>query len=159
MIDRGFYKGIKRVRNYLMQCKRESCEFAGTKNCLELQSHKLFYCEKCPASFERNDSLKFHNERIHEGVVQKCKYCDMMKSKKGDLKRHILSWHFNGDQKQNRKPTFCKEEGCTFKTLNGELKRHIEKKHDGIVKFKCPAMNCNFRSSDKKDMVRHTKTH
>ena len=159
-VHRGFYKGIKQERHYLMKCRKESCEFVGTKKCSDLQSHKLFYCEKCPASFERNDYLKFHNERIHEGVVYNCKYCDMTKSKKGDLKRHILSTHSNEDQGQNRKPTFCKEEGCSFKTLNGQLKQHIERKHDGIVRFKCSVMNCNFGTVfDKRDIVRHTKTH
>ena len=153
------HRGIRRVRNNLMKCRTESCEFARTEKCPDLQSHKLFYCEKCPASFERNVNLKFHNERIHEGVVYNCKYCDMTKSKKGDLKRHILSIHSNMDRYQNRKPTFCKEEGCSFKTLNGQLKQHIEKKHDGIVRFKCTAMNCHFGTSDKKDFVRHTKIH
>ena len=158
------HRGIKRLRvssHYAVKCRMESCEFVGTKKCLKLQSHKLFYCEQCTSSFERFDYLKFHNEGIHEGLVYSCEYCDKITTKKCDLKRHIFSNHSNGGQnrKQNRNATFCKEEGCSFKTLNGELKRHMETKHDGIVRFKCPAMNCNFRSSAKKEFNRHTKIH
>ena len=59
------HRGIKRIRN--KKCRRKSCEFAGTQNCLELKSHSLFSCNKCQLSFESSDSLKYHNNKIHEG--------------------------------------------------------------------------------------------
>ena len=60
---------------------------------------------------------------------------------------------------KSRKPRFCKEEGCTYIDFNGELKRHIETKHEGIVRFRCHATNCTFGSSQQKDLRRHAKTH
>ena len=152
------HRGIKRIRNG--KCRRESCEFAGTQNCLELKSHSLFLCNKCQLSFERSDSLKFHNDKIHEGLVFKCDHCEMYSTaRKGGLERHILSKHSDEDSKLRRKPRSCKEEGCTYIDLNGELKRHIETKHEGILRFKCHVMNCTFGSSRSRELLRHARTH
>ena len=35
----------------------------------------------------------------------------------------------------------------------------MERKHEGIVRFKCHVMNCTFGSSQHKDLRRHAKTH
>ena len=147
-----------------LKCRRESCENAGTTNCLELETHSLFFCEQCQLSFGRVDSLKFHKDKIHEGLVYNCDYCDIQgvvysTARKNGLKRHIQIQHSDEDFKQNRKPRVCKEEGCTYINLNGELKRHIETKHEGIVRFKCHVMNCSFGSSWSKDLRRHARTH
>ena len=151
------HRGIKR-KNF-EKCRRESCEYAGTTNCLELESHSLFICQKCQLSFERSDSFKFHNEKIHEGVIFKCSYCDVYSNaKKSELKRHVLSKHFKR-QRQRRTLKFCEEEGCTYADSNGQLKEHMERKHEGIVRFKCHVMNCTFGSSAHKDLRRHAKTH
>ena len=155
------HRGIKR-KNF-EKCRRESCEYAGTTNCLELESHSLFICQKCQLSFERSDSFKFHNEKIHEGVIFKCSYCDVYSNaKKSNLERHVLSKHSENEvkrQRQRRTLKFCEEEGCTYADSNGELKKHMERKHEGIVRFKCHVMNCTFGSSQHKDLRRHAKTH
>ena len=153
------HRGIKR-KNF-EKCRRESCEYAGTTNCLELESHSLFICQKCQLSFERSDSFKFHNEKIHEGVIFKCSYCDVYSNaKKSNLERHVLSKHSENEVKRQRRTLkFCEEEGCTYADSNGELKKHMERKHEGIVRFKCHVMNCTFGSSQHKDLRRHAKTH
>ena len=155
------HRGIKR-KNF-EKCRRESCEYAGTTNCLELESHSLFICQKCQLSFERSDSFKFHNEKIHEGVIFKCSYCDVYSNaKKSNLERHVLSKHSENEvkrQRQRRTLKFCEEEGCTYADSNGQLKEHMERKHEGIVRFKCHVMNCTFGSSQHKDLRRHAKTH
>ena len=135
------HMGIKRGRG-LNKCRKESCEFAGTTNCLELENHSFFFCNQCQLPFERSDSLKFHNDKVHEGIVFKCEHCDVYSNaRKDNLERHIRSKHSDEDSKrnrQNRNPRFCKEEGCTYIELNGQLKRHIETKHDGVVmRLKC----------------------
>ena len=147
-----------------LKCRRESCENAGTTNCLELETHSLFFCEQCQLSFGRVDSLKFHKDKIHEGLVYNCDYCDIQgvvysTARKNGLKRHIQIQHSDEDFKQNRKPRVCKEEGCTYINLNGGLKPHIETRHEGIVRFKCHVMNCSFGSSWSKDLRRHARTH
>ena len=155
------HMGIKRGRGLeKLKCRRESCEFSGTTNCLELESHSFFFCEQCQLTFERSDSLKFHINKIHEGLVFKCEHCvTYSTARKDTLERHILYRHSDEESKQNRKPRFCQEEGCTYIDINGDLKRHIETKHEGIIRFKCHVMNCSFGSSTKKDLHRHSRTH
>ena len=155
------HRGIK--RKDFEKCRRESCEYAGTTNCLELESHSLILCQKCQLSFKRSDAFKFHNEKIHEGVIFKCSYCDVYSNaKKSNLERHVLSKHSENEvkrQRQRRTLKFCEEEGCTYADSNGELKKHMERKHEGIVRFKCHVMNCTFGSSQHKDLRRHAKTY
>ena len=123
--------GIKRERGpQQLKCRRESCEYAGTTNCFELQSHSLFFCEQCELSFERSDSLKWHNDRIHEGLVRR----------------------------QTKIPRSCKEEGCTY--IGHNLKQHVERKHEGIiVRLKCNVLNCDFETTWTKCLRRHAKVH
>ena len=152
--------GIKRVQSrFHLKCRRELCEFVGTSNCLELQSHSRFICEKCQLSFKRNDTLKFHNEKVHLGLIFKCESCDSYSTgRKSSLARHIRFKH--SGEKEQRKPRPCKEEGCSFVGTTGKiLRRHIETKHEGVVRFRCHVMNCNFGSSSSKDLNRHSKTH
>ena len=155
------HRGMKR-RNY-KKCRREWCEFAGTTNCLELQNHSLLFCKKCQLFFESNGPFKYHNDKIHEGVIFNCTHCDTYSTARKDtLEKHILSKHSEDVVKnQSRLLRFCKEEGCTYKNYGqyGHLKRHIETQHEGIIRFKCHVMNCSFRSSELKDFQRHATTH
>ena len=157
------HRGIQRRRHE--RCRSEECEFAGTQNCSELQNHSLFFCTKCELSFKRSDDLKFHNEKVHEGLFYSCDYCDSYSTaRKSDLRRHIICKHLDDGSKQSRKqkraPRCCKEEECTFVTVSsGQLKRHIVTKHEGIIRFKCYVMNCTFRSSEHKNLRRHNLTH
>ena len=158
------HMGMKRKtrkRGGIFKCRRPLCEYTGTTNCPELENHSLFLCEQCQLLFQRCDDLKFHEKKIHEGLVFNCEFCEYLTARKSDFKRHIVSQHSGGDIKQERKPTFCQEEGCTYIDLksNGQLKGHIETKHEGIVRFKCHIMNCSFRSTEHNNLRRHGKTH
>ena len=110
-------------------------------------------------SFQRSDDLKFHNEKIHEGLVFNCEYCETYSTaRKGDLRRHILLKHSEDEQKRKQTARFCKEEGCTYMNLNGTLKRHIDIKHIGI-RLKCHIEDCNFGTSWANCLKRHAKVH
>ena len=99
------HRGIKRIRNE--KCRRESCEYAGTQNCLELQSHSLFFCNKCELSFKRSDTFKFHKEKIHEGLFFTCEYCDLYSTaREKDLKRHVFKKHLDENSKQRMDKTW-----------------------------------------------------
>ena len=141
--------GIKRKK----MCQKDSCEYFGTAHCTELAEHSLFICEQCKLTFDRSDALKFHNEKIHEGIVYNCEFCKTYSvSRKSSLARHILSKH--SDVK------ICIEEGCNYRSgYAQELQRHIESKHEGIVRFKCNVTNCTFGFSRKREFQRHAKTH
>ena len=73
--------------------------------------------------------------------------------------RHINSKHQDQGLERIKKPIVCKEEGCTFVSVYGNLKRHIETKHEGIVRFKCHVMNCSFGSVEQKELRKHIRTH
>ena len=136
------------------------CQYAGTMDCPELQRHSLFLCEQCQLLFKRCDDLKFHNDKIHLGLVFSCKHCDSYSTaRKSGLVRHINLKHQDQGLERIRKPIVCKEEGCTFVSVYGNLKRHIETKHEGIVRFKCHVMNCSFGSVKQAELRKHIRTH
>ena len=179
--------GIKRKKkSYQTKCQKDSCEYFGTTHCLDLTSHSkgplrcqrkwckdfgktyctelakhcLFICEQCKLTFDRSDALKFHNEKIHEGIVYNCELCKTYSvPRKSSLARHVRSKH--SDVKPNHmKPKFCIEEGCAYKTFDTQrLNQHIESKHEGIIRFKCNVTNCTSGFSRKKEFQRHAKTH
>ena len=133
------------------------------KKCAELHEHSLFMCEECKMTFTRSDGLKFHKDKIHLGLIFKCKYCDTYSTaRKDSLERHILIKHSDEDRKENesrsKKPRSCTEEGYTYVDLYGSLKRHIQGEHEGII-FKCHIENCNFETSWTKNLKTHIKTH
>ena len=118
----------------------------------------LYFCDLCPLSFKRSDHLQFHNQNIHEGSTFHCEHCSTFSTgRKYTLKKHILSQHTEEGLKPQ--PKFCKEEGCSFSSRDGGLRRHTESKHEGIVKFICYVMNCNFRSTKDRDMQKHIESH
>ena len=92
------------------KCTRKLCKFAGAQNCLEFKSHSLFFCNKCELSFKGSDGLKFHNEKVHEGLFYTCEYCDSYSTARGkDLKRPIFAKHSDEYLKQRRTKSCEKE--------------------------------------------------
>ena len=94
-----------------LKCRRESCENVGKTNCLELESHSLFFCNQCQLSFVRSDSLKYHSDKVHDGLLFKCDFCETYSTAmKKCLDRHILSKHSETDWKVSGKGKSCEEE-------------------------------------------------
>ena len=145
--------GIKRNRH--SRCQRKWCEHFGKTNCTELTNHSLYVCEQCQLTFDRSDALKYHNEKIHEGVVYNWEFCkEYSNPRKTNLARHIRINH------SDVKPNFCTEEDCTYRTHSAtDLRRHTESKHEGVIGYKCSVTNCTYGCSTQKDLRRHTKTH
>ena len=74
------------------------------------------------------------------------------------IDRHLLSKHPGPEQKAN--PMFCTEDECTFVTVvDTDMKRHMKEKHEGMIKYKCNIMNCNYGTESKKAFHYHTKSH
>ena len=83
-------KNASRKIGGVSKCRREMCQYAGTMDCPELQRHSSFLCEQCQLLFKRSDDLKFHNDKIHLGLVFSCKHCDSYSTaRKSGLVRHI----------------------------------------------------------------------
>ena len=73
-------------------------------------------------------------------------------------KKHILMIHAKQESLIKSK-AFCIEEGCSYSTVHGDLKRHIATKHEGLIKFKCQVMNCNYASERNREMQKHLEEH
>ena len=152
--------GVKRHhRRYI--CRNEFCHSFGKQDCAELETHSLLYCKVCKYSSARSDDFKFHMQSVHEGIVYPCVYCSSYVAKrKLNLDRHIMAQH---PQKSNSKAPgtcSCTEEGCHFETqYRNTLKKHIESKHEGMVRFKCSFMNCDYRTNESKSLKEHSFVH
>ena len=86
----------------------------------------------------------------YEGCTYKTLY-------KYDFKKHISGKHI--EESMQKKYT-CDYEGCTYKTLYmHKLRNHIETEHEGIVRFRCEFMNCNFVTNERRAMKDHTEKH
>ena len=126
--------------------------------------------------------MKFHQDKIHLGVIFKCNFCDTYSTARKDtLEKHMILKHSDRDLQEIRNlksktwirnlksktgvrnlksktPKPCTEEGCTYVDLNGSLKGHIQRVHEGII-LKCHIEDCNFETSWSKNLKRHIKFH
>ena len=151
--------GVRRHhRRYI--CRKRTCHKFDTKNCPELESHSLLFCEKCKFSSARSDDFKFHTESVHDGIVYKCDYCSYTAKRKGNLNEHILHKHSIRNEKEFKTIFTCTDEECKFETqYRSTLKSHIESKHEGIVRYKCDFMNCDYRTNESKSLKEHSFLH
>ena len=125
------------------KCRKDICEDVGKSDCKDLQ-HFLIYCGQCEYSTKRTDGLTTHTKKVHEGLIESfpCDQCNFNTSRKASLQRHISGKHI---EESVQKKYTCEYEGCTYKTKQKyALRTHIDTKHEGIVRFRCEFMNCNF---------------
>ena len=151
---RQVHLGVPRNR----MCRKEVCKDVGKSDCKEIL-HFLLFCGKCDFSTKRNDALKIHMKRVHEGLIESfsCNQCDFITNLKSSLKRHMSGKHI--EEAVHEKYT-CDYEGCTYITLfKSELRNHVETKHEGIVRFRCEFMNCTFGTNERRQLKEHTMRH
>ena len=153
--------GIKRLqKNRRYICRKKSCHEFETKNCPEIESHSLLFCDQCNFSSARSDNFKFHTQSVHDGIVYKCECCSYVAKRKGTLNEHILHKHSSGNGKEFNKIYACTDDECKFETqYRSTLKNHIESKHEGIVRYKCDFMNCDYRTNESKSLKEHSFLH
>ena len=152
--------GVKRPhRRYI--CRKKTCQKFDTTICTNLEFHSLLFCDKCDFTSGRGDDFKFHTESVHDGIVYKCEYCSSYTAKrKGTLNEHILHKHSIRDGKEFKQLFSCNNAECKFETQYGNtLKKHIELKHEGIVRYKCDFMNCNYGTNESKCLKEHSFLH
>ena len=156
---RQVHLGVPRnQRKTEQRCRKLLCKDVGNSDCKELL-HFLFFCVQCDFSTKRNDALKIHTKKVHEGLIESfpCNQCDFITNIKSSLKRHASGKHIEETMHERYK---CDYEGCTYKTLyKWDLRTHIETKHEGIVRFRCEFMNCTYRTNDRKSLKEHTMRH
>ena len=159
---REVHLGAGRNRRKQEKCGKPNCKDVGKSDCKELL-HFVLFCDQCEFSTKRNDNLKLHIKRVHEGLIESfsCSHCDFTTNLESYLRRHTRGMHISIYGASSRKKTYmCDYEGCTYITLKQSgLRTHIETKHEGIVRFRCEFMNCTFSTNERKGLKEHTMRH
>ena len=111
---RQVHLGVPRNRTKQI-CGKDVCKDVGKSDCKEIL-HFLFFCDQCDFSTKRNDALKIHTKRAHEGLVESfpCNQCDFITNLKSSLKRHISGKHI---EEAGHERYMCDYEGCTYISL------------------------------------------
>ena len=144
--------GIKRQERK-NTCKIDACQSFGLSTCVELDKHSLLLCKQCQFSTIRNEDMRGHIQRFHEGIIYTCEQCGFVTKWKQMLRNHMKSKH-------TTRSLQCMEENCSFSTYSDKiLRNHIEVKHEGRVRYKCENMNCEFGTNHKKNLKDHSFIH
>ena len=106
-----------------------------------------YYCDFCDYQATQPNSLTLHIKQIHTRDVHTCKECNFETNIKQRLKEHTMERHF---AKSNFPCTLCNFMGISA----GDLKKHIEEKHDA-TKFPCD--KCSYKASTPGHLAYHIK--
>ena len=106
-------------------------------------------CETCGAGFLTKYLLIRHRD-IHINKTIKCKYCELVFSKNGQLKYHIAIVHKGKTRVQLKKCSKCAE---TFKEHYSKM-MHMKSKHGLVKSFSCFICKSNFET--RRALTEHT---
>ncbi|KAM7347684.1 uncharacterized protein ACRADG_007198 [Cochliomyia hominivorax] len=99
---------------------------------------------------EKNDNHNYPDEEDHDFITKirgkfKCDKCNELFSSYVTLEGHLQKFHFDNESnflyRRNENPFICETCGASF-TLNGNLKRHMRRKHAGQSFFKWICKYC-----------------
>ena len=94
-------------------------------------------CDNCDYGITRKDNLRSHYMTKHSGIKFQC---DLSYSNERNLKRHLLSIHFD-DHASGEVNVKVQCGQCEMMySSHDELKVHINKNHEGDM-FKCCVSN------------------
>ena len=106
-------------------------------------------CLKCDIVFSKRVNLRRHIQRVHEPIeMHQCKLCDLKVTTERSLKKHILTIH------EGKRPFECKQCDVNYRTRT-TLSKHIREIHDKT--FKC--LTCFMRFSEASLLKNHEKVH
>ena len=112
-----------------------------------IHKHRRYYCDFCDYQATQPNSLTLHIKQIHTSEVHVCKECNFETNVKQRLKEHTKEYHI---AKSNFPCTLCDFNGISA----GDLKNHIEEKHDA-TKFPCD--KCSYKASTPGHLAYHIK--
>ena len=106
-------------------------------------------CLICDIVFSKRVNLRRHIQRVHEPIkMHQCKFCDLKVTTERSLKKHILTIH------EGKRPFECKQCDVKYKTRT-TLYKHIREIHEKT--FKC--LTCFMRFSEASLLKNHEKVH
>ena len=111
-------------------------------------------CPICDKHFKEKRNIKIHIKRVHENQKNyKCDLCNYRCYRKFEMLLHHRNIHSKEflDTK-----VLCTECGRTMRN-NSDLRRHQQKQHLKIKRFKCES--CDFTSFEKSATILHGRTH
>jgi len=89
----------------------------------EIFSKNLYNCEECGKTCKSTSALRYHKERVHDGIMYPCNICNGKFAQMSNLRTHIRTMH-EGDRK-----FACHH--CDFKAgQKGNLMGHIKRRHN-----------------------------
>ena len=105
-------------------------------------------CSVCPYNTYNIDTLRIHEQALHEGYVLNCQDCDYKSSYLSEMKLHA--------RKHDPKAIHYCCEKCEYQSLfKRNLKVHIEVKHEG-KRHSCS--ECDAKFSVKSHLSQHKKS-
>ena len=120
-------------------------------------AEQLFECQKCPAEFKNELSLKEHMNLIHLEEVE-CTLCSKNFKRKSDLKVHVTKYHKPTHIMKTNPCEKCGKEIVAMRSHLKSCKGKIEK----IEKIKNPIIDhlctyCGNKFKGKRDLEKHIK--
>ena len=149
------------IKNY--RCEWPGCDFASYhKNAVDLHfksvhtKEKNIVCELCDKRFVLECELAKHKRISHKmGPALTCSWpgCEYSTHSGHRMNEHILN-HENG-------PRFaCQWPDCDKRVKTKQsLENHINAVHKQLKPHLCPMTGCSYRTSFKRNINQHMKTH
>ena len=132
-------------------CKKAYTTIQGMHRHYQATHEQIRYnCDFCDYQGTQPNSLTLHIRYMHTNQVLKCNECNFETPREQRLKQHINKYHQRASY--NFPCTLCDFKGISA----GDLKKHIEEKHDG-TKFPCD--RCSYKASTPGHLAYHSKLH
>jgi hypothetical protein len=172
-------------KNVQLKIKCERCDFSTIykrslfhhRNTKHVHSKSKLKCTHCKYSTYLKRDLNIHTEIVHQTSLKfKCDYCKYKASHKKILHNHITTVHKNIKEFQcdycpffsyyannlkthvTRSHTQLSCNICPFKCKKKtELNAHIRKTHDKKPELKCEHNDCDWKTTEKKELTKHKK--
>ncbi len=134
---------VKSLRSHMMRIHQVTADGKDVESC------KMFQCDRCPQSFFTRAELRLHLMR-HDGVKpHKCPICDFSTVDVGSMKMHVRTH-------TGEKPYKCPHCTKSFKQ-SSSVANHVRTVHNHMKKYQCDM--CDKAYVNRRDLEAHRCAH